>query len=304
MQRLSDAELYYWETAIGDWFFTASIAFLLIELGLYALRKQFTRKLLGDTVANFVTLIFFLGITLAIGVIYLNVFYYVYDEWRLLTLETTPLMVIAAVVLADFAYYWEHRFAHRVGVAWATHTVHHSSNHFNISVAYRFGPLDSVLPLLFHLPLVLLGFNPLLVLLAEMLVQLYQTALHTEVVKKLPRPIEAVFNTPSHHRVHHGSNREYIDKNYAGIFIVWDRLFGTFAAEKATVVYGVNPPLNSLNPLKIFFSGLIDLWRKMLSAPKLSLALAYLIMPPGWCHDEKQHIRANGQWPEGKTDVS
>lgn len=289
MQVMNEAQVYHWETVLSDWFFVASIAFLLFELTLYAIKKQFTRNLLGDTVANFITLLLFLGVTFAIAVIYLDIFYYVYDEWRLFTQEITPFSLIITVVLADFAYYWEHRFAHRIGIAWATHTVHHSSPHFNISVAYRFGPLDSILPLFFHLPLVLLGFNPLVVLFAEAFVQFYQTALHTEVIKKLPRPIEAVFNTPSHHRVHHGSNKEYIDKNYAGILIIWDKLFGTFAAEKAKVIYGVKPPVDSINPIKIFFSGLQDLGRKIYSAPTVGIALAYLIKPPEWKPDQQHN---------------
>lgn len=283
-QTFSESQIVQWETLLGDWFFVASIAFLLIELVLYALKKQFTRNLLGDTVANFMTLVFFLGVVFAIGIVYLNIFYYVYDEWRLFTLDITSLSIIAAVVLADFAYYWEHRFTHRVGIGWATHTVHHSSPHFNISVAYRFGPLDGVIPLFFHLPLVLAGFNPLLVLFAEVFVQLYQTALHTEVIKKFPRWVEAVFNTPSHHRVHHGSNKEYIDKNYAGIFIIWDKLFGTFEKERTKAVYGVLPPIESVNPLIIFFSGLMDVAKKMRSAPTLGAAFTYLIKPPGWRH--------------------
>ncbi|AQQ69327.1 hypothetical protein Mag101_01950 [Microbulbifer agarilyticus] len=285
-QVISDAELYRWEALLGDWVFAASIAFLMLELALYAVRKQVTRSLLGDTLANFVTFAFFIGVTLAIGVIYLNVFYYVYDEWRLFTFAVNPLTILLAVVLADFAYYWEHRFTHRVGIGWATHTVHHSSPHFNISVAYRFGPLDSLIPIFFYLPLVLLGFNPLLVLFAELLVQLYQTLLHTEAVKKLPRQVEVIFNTPSHHRVHHGSNPQYIDKNYAGIFIIWDRLFGTFAEETEKVVYGVSSPINSVNPLKIFFAGMVDMGRKMLAAPNLLIALLYLAKPPGWRHQD------------------
>lgn len=281
-QTFTESQLYQWETVLSDWFFVASIAFLLIELALYAVRKKFTRNLLGDTIANFVTLMLFLGITFAIGIIYLNVFYYAYDEWRIFTWEITPLTIVLTVVLADFAYYWEHCFTHRVGLGWATHTVHHSSPHFNISVAYQFGPFDSVIPLFFYLPLVLLGFDPLLVLFAEMFVQLYQTALHTEVIKKFLRWIEAIFNTPSHHRVHHGSNKEYIDKNYGGIFIIWDRMFGTFAEEQAKVVYGVVTPINSVNPITIFFSGLVSLAKKMRSASGFGVALAYLIKPPGW----------------------
>ena len=171
---------------------------------------------------------------------------------------------------------------HRVNMAWATHTVHHSSQHFNISVAYRFGPMDAVWPLLFSINLVLLGFNPFVVFFAEMFVQVYQTLLHTEVVKKLPRPIEAIFNTPSHHRVHHGVNRVYWDKNYAGIFIIWDRLFGTFVEEKETVRYGVSEQLETANPFSVFFHGFARLFRDVKTIPGVINKLKALLNPPGW----------------------
>ncbi len=147
---------------------------------------------------------------------------------------------------------------HRVNLLWATHSVHHSSPFFNISVAYRFGPMDGVWPIFFHLPLVFLGFNPFVVFFAEMFVQLFQTALHTEAVKKLPRPFEWIFNTPSHHRVHHASNRKYLDANYAGIFIIWDRLFGTFVKEDEKIVYGLVKPIPEINsPLRFLASPLV-----------------------------------------------
>ena len=190
--------------------------------------------------------------------------------------ETIGLCVIAA----DLAYYWEHRFTHRVGMAWASHTVHHSSPNFNISVAYRFGPMDGVWPIFFHIPLVLIGFNPFVVFFAEVFVQLYQTALHTEVIRKFPRPIEYLFNTPSHHRVHHGANDEYIDKNYSGVFIVWDRIFGTFAEERAPVKYGLTKPVNSINPLTVFFHGLVRLGKEIASTPGIGAKLAVLLLPP------------------------
>ncbi|MEM6406024.1 MAG: sterol desaturase family protein [Pseudomonadota bacterium] len=132
-QTFSEMQIYQWEVVLGDWFFVASIALLLMELIRYAIKKHCSRHLLGDVLANFVTLGLFLGITAAIGIIYLNLYYAVY-EWRFFTLEMTPLSILAAVILADFVYYWEHRFTHRVGIGWATHTVHHSSPHFNISI--------------------------------------------------------------------------------------------------------------------------------------------------------------------------
>lgn len=278
----TEMQVYEWENTLGEWFFVFSLAFLAFELIRLAFRKMLSWNVIGDTVANFVTYASFVGITLVIAGAYIGIFFYAYEHWSIAQLPINGWMVVACIVLADMAYYWEHRFAHRVGVAWATHAVHHSSPHFNISVAYRFGPLDGVLPLLFHLPLVMLGFHPFLVFFAEIVVQLYQTALHTEVVRKFPRPIEAVMNTPSHHRVHHGSNPQYLDKNYAGIFIIWDRMFGTFEREDEKVVYGVTEPINSVNPIVVFFCGFAWLAKRIWTTKGIMNKLKAIVMPPDW----------------------
>ncbi len=266
---------------IDNWGFVVAGGILILELLLLATRKLVTKNVLGDAVANFITLGMFIAVnSFLIGVMYVTAFYWVYLNWSFVQLPTNMTTIFACILLADLAYYWEHRFVHRVGFGWATHAVHHSSPYFNISVAYRFGPLDGLMPLFFHLPLALLGFNPVVIFLSEMVVQVYQTLLHTEVVKKLPRPIEAVFNTPSHHRVHHGSNPNYIDKNYGGILIVWDRLFGTFKTEDEKVIYGVTTPIETVNPLKVFFFGYAKLFGKMFRSGSLKNALGYLFKPP------------------------
>lgn len=279
---LSEDELYFLEAWIDEWFFYFAMLFLAIEFVVFGFKKKLSLKLFGDTFANFATLAGFLGIALLFVGVYFGTLYWFYTNFSLTKLPISPWSIALAILIADFIYYWEHRFMHRVGFAWATHTVHHSSPHFNISVAYRFGPMDGILPLVFHLPMAMLGFNPFVILFAETMVQLYQTALHTEVVGKLPRWFEAIFNTPSHHRVHHGSNPKYIDKNYAGILIIWDKLFGTFAAEKEPVVYGITKPLNSVNPFKVFFHGYWDLLRQVVNSRRVSEAAGYLFMPPGW----------------------
>ena len=287
MEFLNDAipayRIYEWEVLLGDWVFLAMSAFLLFELARLAVKKALSWNVIGDTVTNFVTLFAFIGIAFVLlGAFYVGTYYAVHEHFRLMDIPITPWSVALCVVLADLAYYWEHRFTHRVGVAWATHTVHHSSPYFNISVAYRFGPLDGFFPLFFHLPLVLAGFDPILVLFAEAVVQIYQTALHTETIGKLPRPVEAVMNTPSHHRVHHGSNPRYIDKNYGGIFIVWDRLFGTFEEETEPVVYGITRPLGTVNPFVVFFHGYTRLARQVYTARGIGAKLGHLLRPPGW----------------------
>lgn len=279
---IREADLLWLETFIDDWFFVLALAFLAFEFIRYWVYKKLSWTLVGDTLTNYVTLAFFIGLTmLFLGAFYISAFYYAW-QFAIFDIEINWITVAICIALADLAYYWEHRFLHRVNLAWATHTVHHSSPFFNISVAYRFGPLDSFWPVFFHLPLVVLGFNPVVVLFAEVIVQVYQTALHTETVRKLPRPIEAVMNTPSHHRVHHGSNKAYLDKNYAGIFIIWDRMFGTFAEEKEKVVYGLVETINSVNPFIAFLHGFHRLGKAVWQAPGLKAKLGTLLYPPGW----------------------
>ena len=274
--RLADLE-----QVLSDWFFVFSLAFLAVELVRYALKKQLSWSVASDTATNFVTQLLFIAVSAVLFFsFYISALSY-FHQWALVEIPTNWWTLAACIVIADFAYYWEHRFSHRVALAWATHTVHHSSPYFNMSVAYRFGPMDAFWPIFFHVPIVLLGFSPFAVIFAEAIVLLYQTVLHTEVIGKLPRPIEAVFNTPSHHRVHHGSNDAYIDKNYGGILIVWDRLFGTFAEEREAVVFGITKPLGTANPLVVFFHGLKLLLRDVVKARGLTGILAVLIRPPG-----------------------
>lgn len=282
-QIIPDEHIEYFHYFIDEWGFTIAFLVFILEILFLSVRKLISKNILGDALANFITLGMFIAInTFLIGVIYISIFYWVYLNYSFFQVATNFTSILICILLADFAYYWEHRFTHRVGFGWATHAVHHSSPYFNISVAYRFGPLDGLMPLFFHLPLALIGFNPLVIFLSEMIVQIYQTLLHTEVIKKLPRSIESIFNTPSHHRVHHGSNDEYIDKNYAGILIIWDKLFGSFAEENAKVNYGVKTPIETINPFKIFLFGYVKLLKKMFTSGSLKNSLGYFLMPPDW----------------------
>ncbi len=294
LEVIHEDYLPYWEELIGNWFLVFSAIFLSFEFTRYLFLKKMNWDLLGDSVASVVTFILFVGIGIFIAAAYVTAFFIVYEYYRIFTVPITGWSLLLCLVLADFAYYWEHRAMHTFGIGWATHSVHHSSPHFNISVAYRFGPLDGILPILFHLPLAFLGFHPFLIFLCEMAVQLYQTALHTEAVKRLPRWFEAVMNTPSHHRVHHGSNPQYLDKNYAGILIIWDKMFGSFAEEKEPVIYGLTEPIKSNNPVTVFFHGFGRLFMSMIRAGSIGNAIAYLFMPPGWA--------PKGKEPKPETD--
>ncbi|MEM9024560.1 MAG: sterol desaturase family protein [Bacteroidota bacterium] len=259
------------------------LPFFVLELIRYAWQQRLNRNLLLDSLANVLTFGAFVTIEVALGVLALTkLYFWLYAHFSLPHLALNWTTVICCVLLADFAYYWEHRAMHRIGIGWATHTVHHSSPHFNMSVAYRFGPLDAILPIAFSLPLVMLGFDPILVLLSEVFVQVFQTLLHTEIIGKLTKPVEFLFNTPSHHRVHHGSNRQYWDKNYGGMLIIWDRLFGTFEPEREKVVYGISEPLNSVNPVSVFCHGLVQLFQKVRHMKGLRNKLLTLVKPPDW----------------------
>lgn len=220
---------------------------------------------------------------------------------RVITLGTAWWAWVACLVLDDFNYYWAHRTGHRVRWFWASHVNHHTSQHYNLTTALRqtwtgFFALSFV----FRIWPVLLGFHPAMLITVGGINLVYQFWIHTEAVRRLPRWFEAVFNTPSHHRVHHGTNPLYLDRNYAGILIVWDRLFGTFQPERddQPVRYGIVRQLGTFNLWWNAFhewAGLIqDVW----SAPWRH-KLSYATRPPGWSHDDSREssdiIRARWQ---------
>lgn len=183
----------------------------------------------------------------------------------------------------DIAYYCFHRSHHRVRLFWAMHVVHHSSEHYNLSTALRqdWSPFSSIF---FWMPAALL-FEPWMIYLAMSWSLLYQFLLHTEAVRKLPRPIEFLFNTPSHHRVHHGSQQQYLDKNYGGILIIWDRLFGSFEPEAERVRYGLTRNINTFNPVKVAYGEYINIWRDVRAARSWRERLGYTFKGPGWKPD-------------------
>ena len=192
-----------------------------------------------------------------------------------------PLTWVALFVLDDLAYYWFHRVSHESRFFWASHVVHHSSEHYNLSTALR----QTWVPMTyfpFWLALPLLGFAPWMVLLAQSWSLIYQFWIHTERVRRLPRWAEAVLNTPSHHRVHHGSNEQYLDKNYAGILIVWDRLFGTFEPEGERVRYGLTTNIATFDPLRVAFGEYVALARDVRTANGWRTRAQVLLRGPGW----------------------
>ncbi|MEX0283639.1 MAG: sterol desaturase family protein [Paracoccaceae bacterium] len=271
-------------------FFYIAAAIFGIEL----LEALFKRSLKGKTIWEMVVSASTLIPSLAIEVVLLTGAYSVYYiiayalPWQV---PVTVWSLIALLILADLTYYWEHRIAHEVRLLWTQHAVHHSSRDLNIITAIRFGPLEGVWSLIIHIPLVLIGFAPELVIFAKLLVLGYQAWLHTELIGKLG-PLEWVLNTPSHHRVHHGADDKYLDKNYAGMLIIWDRMFGTFQVEEETPRYGLKRDFDSQNPVIIWVSELPELVRDIRGARTWGEVWGYLMRPPGWAPPKKNHVSA------------
>ena len=190
-------------------------------------------------------------------------------------------------VLDDFVYYWFHRANHEIRILWAGHVAHHSSQKLNFGTALRQGVTERVHKYVFWLPLPLLGFDAIMIMTMIGLNLLYQFWVHTELVRRLPKVFEQIFNTPSHHRVHHASNVRYLDCNHAGVLIVWDRLFGTFSPEleQEPVVYGLTHNLDTYNPARVAFGEYANLVRDCLRAEGWRDRLRYIFLAPGWRHD-------------------
>lgn len=214
-----------------------------------------------------------------IGIAYI----WLYNNVRLFTLEGDQWWVwVVCFIGTDFFYYWFHRYAHEISFLWGGHIVHHQSEEYNLSVALRQGAFQSATSWVFYLPLALIGFSPVVFVIMNQFMVLYQFWIHTRAIDRMPAWFEFIFNTPSHHRVHHGVNPIYIDKNHGGTLIVWDRLFGTFQAETEPVVYGVTKPLQSWNPVWANLDYLRDMIRLMRQCRNLGDMLRIWVKGPGW----------------------
>lgn len=192
----------------------------------------------------------------AVGLIGLTLFY-------TLTPFSIPMNFwtwVLAFLAADFTYYWMHRLEHEHRILWASHSVHHSSEDYNLTVSMRLSIVESLFEWMFLLPMIFIGFAPFQTLVALIFVAQYQTWIHTERIVKLGW-LDEVFNTPSVHRVHHGSNDKYLDKNYGGVLIIWDKLFGTFQREEEKVVFGLTKNINTNNPIAINFMEYRNIWK-------------------------------------------
>jgi sterol desaturase/sphingolipid hydroxylase (fatty acid hydroxylase superfamily) len=210
-------------------------------------------------------------------------------QFRIVDLGSSWWVIALCFVLDDLRYYWYHRIAHRCRWVWAEHVIHHSSQHYNLSTALRQSWTGTFTGMfILRIPLALIGFHPVLLLFVGGLNLVYQFWIHTETIGRMWRPIEWIFNTPSHHRVHHATNPRYLDSNYAGTLIIWDRMFGTFVPELDEDMprYGIIKNIGTFNPVRVAFHEWIDMFRDAMR-PGLSIRqrLSYLFAPPGWSHD-------------------
>ena len=190
-------------------------------------------------------------------------------------------------LLDDFIYYWFHRLNHEVRLFWAGHVSHHSSVYLNFGTALRQGVGERIHKFFFWLVLPILGFDPLMIFTVMSINLIYQFFVHTELVRKLPAWIEFIFNTPSHHRVHHASNIRYLDCNHAGVLVIWDRMFGTFSEEKdfEKPVYGLTKNIETYNPVIVATHEYAAIWRDVKRASNWRDKLKYIFYAPGWSHD-------------------
>jgi sterol desaturase/sphingolipid hydroxylase (fatty acid hydroxylase superfamily) len=204
---------------------------------------------------------------------------------------TGPLALAGAVFAWDFIYYWNHRFMHESRYMWAIHVVHHSSERYNLSTALRQPVADALGTFLPYSMLCLLGFRPEMVASARAINLLYQYWIHTDTIRRLG-PAEAVLNTPSHHRVHHGSNQQYIDRNHGSILIVWDKLFGTFEPEGEPVVYGLTKNIGTYNPARIASHEHADILRDVAGSSTWRERVSFVVRGPGWAYERHREQAA------------
>ena len=216
----------------------------------------------------------------------LSIFYLIYNSFHLFEIPFVWWSYILILFAEDATYYWFHRISHENRFFWASHIVHHSSQKYNLSTALRQTWTGGFTSFVFWIPLVLIGFHPIIILFQMSISLLYQYWIHTELIDKLPKWFEFIFNTPSHHRVHHATNPQYLDRNHAGIFIIWDRIFGTFEPEVEKPVYGLTTNIDTFNPLKVAFLEWFGLFKDVLTSKTSFInRFKYFLKPPGWKHD-------------------
>ena len=273
-----------------QWLILISTPIYIIIIGVEILlshlqhRKAYTVK---DTFTNLYLMLFNSGIDLAFMVVYLAILQYFFAhaflQWQ------HPVVYWLVLLLAeDFMYYWLHRFDHEVRFFWAIHITHHSSEKFNFTVGFRSSVFQPLYRFIYFIPLALAGFKPVDIAFIYSATQIWGIFVHTEMIKKMGW-LEYIFVTPSHHRVHHGQNDQYIDRNMGMFLIIWDKMFGTFEPEGEKVKYGVTKPPLSNAPGETVFHEFRNMIRDVRQAPDFKSKCMYVFGRPGWRHETGEY---------------
>lgn len=292
-------------SARESWFLLLSIPFYTILIGVEILFSNWKHKKIysvRDTVQNVYFTLLNAGLDgLMRWLFYISVLAWSY-QLRIFSLSNAYLYWFTLFILVDLAFYLEHRADHYCRLFWAVHVTHHSSEEFNLTTGFRSSIFQPVYRFIYLTPIAVLGFTPLDIVFMYSATQTYGILVHTQFIKKMPRWFEAVFVSPSHHRVHHGSNVIYLDKNMGMCLIIWDKLFGSFQEElpEEPVKFGLTKPVqDAANPVRIIFHEWQQLFRDLNRKTTLTNKLRYIFMPPGWSHDGSsktaQQMRREGK---------
>lgn len=260
------------------------LGFVLLEY-IYQKRKHQKHYRLNDALTNLNIGIGHIVFNLFTRAFILGAFFWVSERVAFFHIPSGLVSVITILIIYDFCFYWAHRMSHEINVLWGAHVVHHQSEDYNLTVALRQSWIHSSLAFIFFMPLAFLGIDIISLGIATSINSFYQFWIHTQSIKKLPNWFEYIFNTPAHHRVHHGINPKYIDKNHGGMFIIWDRMFGTFMEEEETPTFGVTKNMNSWNPVFAniqYYIELIKIGKPMEIKNKIRLWFGR----PGWLPEE------------------
>lgn len=260
------------------WSSVLSLAMLLMELTVAIINGKLSKLEIKETLSSLGALLGYALGEFLVRALLIGAMFWFYERAPVqipINIWTT----VAAIILADFLFFWQHRLSHVSWFFWLAHSVHHSSPVFNSSVNFRLSIFDPFFAVPFLLPAVFVGFHPVQTIFAQIVLLAYQGWIHTELIGRLPA-LDGWLNTPSNHRVHHGADEVYLDKNFGGIFMIWDRMFGTYQPEHFRPTYGLTIPLRTQNPVRVWFSEFPALFRALRRAPDVSTALKILFGPP------------------------
>lgn len=281
---------------IYDWVLLFGVVFLVLEIIHDIIDNKMDKKSWRETFNSIMTqLPLYIMQTLFYGFI-VAAFFSLHEyiiSWKL---PVNFWMLGITILAADLVYYIEHRLAHRIRILWVAHAVHHSAQNMNTATAFRFSMFDPFISAVLHLPLILLGFNPIFIIAGELMVQAYQFWIHNTIVPKLGI-LEYIFNTPSSHRVHHAREIEQRDSNYGGIFIIFDRIFGTYQKETRELEYGLPKQIDTINPIKLQLHEIPRLYADLKKATSFKEKLGVLFGPPEWL-TRREKTFADSKYPE------